>query len=171
MKHEPIVSHRGASYCARLARSALAPALAVLALALPGAAAAELHVDQPWVRATVAGQQASGAFMTVTSSTDARLVGVESPAAGLSEIHEMAMQDNVMRMRAVEGLALPAGKAVELRPGGYHLMLLDLKKPLEAGQSVQVTLTVEDAQGKRQRIDVQAQVRPLGGQGARMHGH
>jgi len=137
MNTERIVSSRRALPFARLAASLFAVTLAT-------AAAAEVRVDEPWARATVAGQQASGAFMILTSSTDAR----------------------------VDGVALPAGKPVELRPGGYHLMLLDLKKPLEAGQSVPLTLTVEDAQGKRERIDVQAQIRPLGGgQGARMHGH
>ncbi|MBW7923800.1 MAG: copper chaperone PCu(A)C [Burkholderiaceae bacterium] len=165
MNTERIVSSRRALPFARLAASLFAVTLAT-------AAAAEVRVDEPWARATVAGQQTSGAFMILTSSTDARLVGVQSPAAGVAEIHEMAMENNVMRMRAIDGLALPAGKPVELRPGGYHLMLLDLKKPLEAGQSVPLTLTVEDAQGKRERIDVQAQIRPLGGgQGARMHGH
>jgi len=166
MNTNRIVSLRRPQPIVRLAASLLVVAFAT-------AATAEVRVDEPWARATVAGQQASGAFMTLTSSSDARVVAVQSPAAGLAEIHEMAMENNVMRMRALDGLALPAGKTVELRPGGYHLMLMDLKKPLEAGQSVPLTLTIEDAQGKRERIDVQAQVRPLGGggQGARMHGH
>lgn len=164
-------TNRIVSFCRPLPIARLVASLFVVAFA--SGAAAEVRVDEPWARATVAGQQASGAFMTLTSSSDARLVAVQSPAAGVAEIHEMAMENNVMRMRAVDGLALPAGKPVELRPGGYHLMLLDLKKPLEAGQSVALTLTVEDAQGKRERVDVQAQVRPLGGggHGARMHGH
>lgn len=165
MNIERIVSRRRAFPVARLAAS-------LFALTLAAGAAAEVRVDEPWARATVAGQQASGAFMILTSSTDARLVGVQSPAAGVAEIHEMALENNVMRMRAIESLALPAGKPVELRPGGYHLMLLDLKQPLEAGRSVGLTLTVEDAQGRRESIDVQAQIRPLGAAGGpRMHGH
>jgi copper(I)-binding protein len=170
MKTERIDS----SHRARLRRSLpfIRVAASIFALTLAAGAAAEVRVDEPWSRATVAGQQASGAFMTLTSSSDARLVAVESPAAGLAEIHEMAMENNVMRMRAIDSLALPAGKPVELRPGGHHLMLLDLKKPLEAGRSVPLTLTVENAQGQRERIDVQAQIRPLGGgHGSRMHGH
>ncbi len=165
MHTERIVPARRASPIARFVAS-------LFALTLAAGAAAEVRVDEPWARATVAGQQASGAFMTLTSTTDARLVSVQSPAAGVAEIHEMALENNVMRMRPVGSLALPAGKPVELRPGGYHLMLLDLKKPLEAGQSVGLMLTVEDSQGKRERIDVQAQIRPLGAAGgSRMHGH
>ncbi len=169
VSNEPIVSTRRAS-----ALGLLAPALAVLALALPAAAAAELRVEEPWVRATVAGQQASGAFMTLTSTKDARLVAVETPAAGVSEIHEMALENNVMRMRQIDGLELPAGKPVELRPGGYHLMLMELKAPLNTGEHVDLTLTVEDAGGKRERIEVQAPIRPLTaghGHGAKTHGH
>jgi len=162
MHTERIVSRLSALPLARLAASAFA-------LALATGAAAEVRVDEPWARATVAGQQASGAFMTLTSSIDAKLVGVQSPAAGTAEIHEMALENNVMRMRSIDSLALPAGKPVELRPGGHHLMLLDLKKPLDAGQSVPLTLTIEDAQGKRERIDVQAQIRPLGGGHGKMH--
>ncbi len=162
MHTERIVSRLSALPLARLAAS-------VFALALATGAAAEVRVDEPWARATVAGQQASGAFMTLTSSIDAKLVGVQSPAAGTAEIHEMALENNVMRMRSIDSLALPAGKPVELRPGGHHLMLLDLKKPLDAGQSVPLTLTIEDAQGKRERIDVQAQIRPLGGGHGKMH--
>jgi len=162
MNTQRIVSRLRALPLARLTAS-------VFALALATGAVAEVRVDEPWARATVAGQQASGAFMTLTSSTDARLVGVQSPAAGTAEIHTMTLENNVMRMHAIDSLALPAGKPVELRPGGYHLMLLDLRKPLDAGQSVALTLTIEDAQGKRERVDVQAQIRPLGGGHGRMH--
>ncbi|MCO5100697.1 MAG: copper chaperone PCu(A)C [Burkholderiaceae bacterium] len=162
MNTKRIFSRRRALPVARLAAS-------VFAVALATGAVAEVRVDGPWARATVAGQQASGAFMTLTSSSDARLVGVQSPAAGNAEIHEMTLENNVMRMHAIDSLPLPAGKPVELRPGGYHLMLLELKKPLDAGQSVALTLTIEDAQGKRERVDVQAQIRPLGGGHGRMH--
>lgn len=168
MKIERIVSRpRRMQPAARLAAS-------LFALVLSTAAAAEVRVDEPWVRATVGGQQASGAFMTLTSSTDARLVAVQTPVAGVAEVHEMALENDVMRMRAVDGLALPAGKAVVLRPGGYHVMLLELKGPLKTGENVPLTLTVENADGRRERIEVQAPVRPLtagGGHGMKMHGH
>jgi len=173
MNYQPIVSRRRTPLRAQLGATFLLSAL-VLAASLPGAVVAEVRVDEPWVRATVAGQQASGAFMTLTSSKDARLVAVETPVAGVSEIHEMALEDNVMRMRPIDGLALPAGTPVELRPGGYHLMLLELKGPLNTGENVGLTLTVEDAGGRRERIEVQAPVRPLTaghGHGAKMHGH
>lgn len=173
MKKQFLVSRSRARALVRLC-------LPLIALAVAGTAAAEVRIDEPWARATVAGQQASGAFMTITSTQDARLVAVQTPIAGVAEIHEMALENNVMRMRRIDGLELPAGKAVELRPGGYHLMLLDLKGALNTGESVDLTLTVEGADGKRERIDVKAPIRPLTaghghghGQdhGAKTHGH
>lgn len=148
--------------------------LSLLALTFATAVAAEVHVDDPWVRATVGGQQASGAFMTLTSTSDARLVAVQAPIAGVAEIHEMTLEDNIMRMRAIDALALPAGKPVALSPGGYHLMLLELKGPLKTGEHVNLTLIVEDKDGKREEVEVRAPVRALAGgsgHGAKMHGH
>ena len=84
-----------------------------------------------------------------------------SPAAGVVEIHEMSMDGNVMRMRAIPGLDLPAGKPVELKPGGYHLMLMDLKQPLKEGTSVAVILVIESRDGKRESVEVIAPVRSL----------
>ncbi|MGL4505135.1 MAG: copper chaperone PCu(A)C, partial [Aeromonas sobria] len=81
-----------------------------------------------------------------------------SPAAGVVEIHEMRMDNNVMRMRAVPSLALPAGRTVELKPGGYHMMLMDLKQQMKEGEVVPVTLVVESG-GKRETIEVKATVR------------
>lgn len=127
--------------------------------ALP--ALAQVTVGEPWVRATVAAQKATGAFMTLTSTQGARLVGVSSPAAGVVEVHEMKMVDDVMRMREVTALDLPAGKTVTLSPGGYHLMLLDLKQPLKEGATVPLTLEVEDARKVRSKVQVEAPVRPL----------
>ena len=110
-------------------------------LALSGAPVlAQVAVADPWVRATVPQQQASGAFMKLTAERGARLVEARSPVAGVVEIHEMAMEGNVMRMRAVPGIDLPAGRAVELRPGGYHVMLMSLKQTLNAGDTVPITL-------------------------------
>ena len=132
-------------------------------LATPGAFA-QTTVKDAWVRGTVAQQKSSGLFFSITSAKGGRLVSASSPVAGVAEIHEMSMQGDVMKMRALpEGLALPAGKPVQLSPGGYHVMLLDLKQPLKNGESVPLTLTVQDADGKQERIETTATVRPLSG--------
>lgn len=132
---------------------------------LSGSALAQVQVDEPWVRATVAQQKATGAFMRLTSPTDARLVGVASQVAGVAEIHEMVMQDNVMKMRPIEALVLPAGQAVELRPGGYHVMLLDLRSQVKAGEEVPLSIVVEHAGGQRETIELQVPVRALNAAG------
>ena len=124
---------------------------------------AEVTVTEAWVRGTVATQKATGAFMKIRSSEDAKLVGAASPSATIVEVHEMAMKDNVMTMRAVDELALPAGKAVELKPGGYHVMLIDLVKPLAAGEKVPVTLSIVGKDGKKSTVEVKAEVRAMGG--------
>lgn len=135
----------------------------MLAAALMAAAPAwsQVTVAQPWVRATVAQQKATGAFMTLTSAKDVRLVGASSPAAGTVEVHEMKMVGDVMKMRHVPALPLPAGQAVALTPGGYHLMLLDVKQQFKDGDKVPLTLELEDAQKVRSKLEVQAIVRPL----------
>jgi hypothetical protein len=135
----------------------------ILASALLAAAPAwsQVTVTQPWVRATVAQQKATGAFMTLTSAKDVRLVGASSPAAGAVEVHEMKMVGDVMKMRHVPALPLPAGQAVALTPGGYHLMLLDVKQQFKDGDKVPLTLELEDAQKVRSKLEVQAIVRPL----------
>ena len=122
------------------------------------ASAEAVRITHAWARASVPGQKATGAFMTLTANAPLQLVGVTSPVAGVAEVHEMARDGDVMRMRAVPALALPAGKAVELKPGGYHLMLMDLKQPLKAGDTVPLTLTLRDAQGRESRTDVQVPV-------------
>ena len=101
-----------------------------LLLAGPGAWA-QTQVSEAWIRGTVAQQQATGMFATLTSAQGGRLVAASSPVAGVVEIHEMVMDGNVMRMRAVPALELPAGKAVMLKPGGYHVMLMALRRQLE----------------------------------------
>lgn len=143
----------------------LAAAFVLGALALAGAPAmaqdAPLKVEDAWVRATVPNQHATGVFMRLTSPTAARLVGVESDAARHVEVHEMAMQDNVMKMRQVSAIDLPAGKPVELKPGGYHVMLIDLARQISVGDPVALTLLVQDADGKQRRVPVTAEARPL----------
>jgi len=131
------------------------------ALVLAASAQAQVSVKDAWVRATVPQQKATGAFMQIVSAKDARLVEAKSPVAGVVEIHEMAMVDQVMKMRAIPRLDLPAGKAVELKPGGYHVMLLDLKGQVKDGDTVPLTLVVEGKDGKRQTLDLKVPARPL----------
>jgi periplasmic copper chaperone A len=133
----------------------------VLGLAFSSVVSAQVSVGEPWVRASVPQQKATGVFMKLTSKEGAKLVAVKSPAAAVVEIHEMTMDNNVMKMRALPSLALPAGKTVELRPGSYHVMLIDLKAQIKDGDTVPVTLTVESADGKRSEIEVKAPARPL----------
>ena len=127
-----------------------------------GGALAQVSVSQPWVRATVPQQTSSGAFMQLQSAAPARLVGVASASAARAELHKMQMRENIMRMSAVDAIELPAGKRVDLSSGGYHIMLLGLKQQLKEGDTVPLTLTVVGADGKRQEVNVNAPVRPLG---------
>lgn len=129
----------------------------LLAGAIGAAQAQTVSADGAWVRATVHGQRATGGFMTLTSKEALRIVGVSSPVANVAEIHEMKMENDVMRMRALDGLDLPAGTPVVLKPGGHHLMLMELKKPLPKGSLVPVTLTVKDARGVQSQIELQLQ--------------
>jgi len=147
-----------------------ATACVIALLTLP--AVAQVTVTDPWVRATVQGQTATGAFMKLQSAKDARLVEARSPVAGVVEIHEMAMDNNVMRMRAVQSLELAAGRVVEMKPGGYHVMLMDLKQQVKEGETVPVTLVFETA-GKRELIEVKAAARTAAARNDMMkkHGH
>lgn len=145
----------------------IAAALSLFVLSQP--VWADVKVDDPWVRATVPHQKVTGAFMRLTSSEDAKLVAAGSPVAGTVEIHEMAMEKDVMKMRPVAAVPLPGGQAVELKPGAHHVMLLDLRKPLQPGDTVPLVLTVEGRNGKRETIEVQAPVRPLGTMGGAGH--
>lgn len=135
--------------------------VACAGLLLGTPALAQIEVKSPWVRGTVQGQKASGAYLEITSKDAAALVGAASPVAGTVEIHEMRMEGDVMRMRAVQRIALPAGRKVELKPGGYHVMLLDLKQPLAKGDMVPLTLRIEGTGKKMTAIEVQAEVRDL----------
>ena len=112
-------------------------------LAVCATAAGQVQVKDAWVRPALPGQNATGAFMALSTADGARLLGISSPAAGVAEIHEMVMDGNVMRMRPVPVLDLPAGKTVELKPGGYHVMLMDLKRPLAVGEKIRLELRLE----------------------------
>jgi copper(I)-binding protein len=113
-----------------------------------------VDVKDAWARTTVQGQKASGAFMKLTAKEGTRLVGVSSPVAGVTEVHEMKMDGDVMRMRALAGLDLPAGQTVELKPGGYHVMLMDLKTALRKDSSIPLTLVFKNARGVESKLEV-----------------
>ncbi|WP_341902617.1 copper chaperone PCu(A)C [Polaromonas sp. YR568] len=119
---------------------------------------AAVDVSQAWVRATGPGQMATGGFMHLTARTTLQLVAVSTPAAGVAEVHEMKMEGDIMKMRAVKALELPAGKTVELKPGGYHLMLMDLKQPFAKGSTVPVTLHFRDTKGVASHLDLKVAV-------------
>jgi copper(I)-binding protein len=143
-------------------------------LFLPLAALAQVKVEDPWVRATVPAQKATGAFMRLSASSSVRLVDARSPVAGRVEIHDSQTDRNgIVRMRAISGMDLPAGGVVEFRPGGYHIMLMDLKQQMKVGDEVPLTLIVAARDGKRQNIEVRAAVLPLAskGQGHGSHKH
>lgn len=149
----------------------------LFSLAFSATALAQVQVDDAWVRGTVPQQKATGAFMRLTADKPARLVAAESPVAGVTQIHEMSMQDNVMKMQEIPGLDLPAGKAVELKPGGYHVMLMNLHGQVKGGDVVPITLTFEDPETKtRFTQTVEAKAAALGApsappmDGAMQHG-
>jgi copper(I)-binding protein len=145
--------------------------LAVLLL-LPLAALAQVKVEDPWVRATVPAQTATGAFMRLSASSNLRLVDARSPVAGRVEIHDSQTDRNgIVRMRAISGMDLPAGGTVEFRPGGYHIMLMDLKRQMKVGDEVPLTLIVAAKDGKRQNVEVRAAVLPLASKGQGHKGH
>ena len=126
---------------------------------------AAIDVRDAWVRAAVPGQSGTGAFLTVQAPQGAKLVAVKSAAAGVVEIHEMKLENDVMKMRAIPAIDLPAGEQIKLAPGGLHLMMMDLKQPITAGQTLSFTLTLEDANGKRRERQIEAQVRSGAGAG------
>lgn len=135
---------------------------------------APVKVEDAWVRATVPNQHATGVFMRLTSPEAGRLIAVESDAAKHVEVHEMAMQDDVMKMRQIPAIALPAGQPVDLKPGGYHVMLIDLARQITPGDHIDVTLIVEDAKQQQHRVPVSVEARALNakaGEAPAKHGH
>lgn len=144
-------------------------ALVLMGLALP--ALAQTTVSDAWVRASVPHQQSTGAFMVLTASSDSKLVGVASPVAKTVQVHEMTMNGDVMGMREVKAVELPAGKAVTLDPNGLHVMLMGLKNQVKEGDKVPLTLTIEDAKGAKETLNVQAPVRALNADAGGGHDH
>jgi len=151
----------------KLVRAALAAALALGAPSL-WAQSATIKVEKPFARATAPGAAVGGGYATIrnTGAAADRLVGASSPAAARMELHEMAMQGNVMRMREVKGIEVPANGVAELKPGGYHLMFMELKAPLKQGTKVPVTLKFEKAGEVKVELDVHGVAA-----GAKGHGH
>ena len=145
--------------------------LALGALLASASAWAQVEVKSAWVRGTVGGQRTTAAYMDLTSAQAAALVGAESAAAAIAEVHEMQMDRNIMRMRAVPRLELPAGKTVELKPGGYHVMLMDLKRPLKKGDSVPLKLKIQGPDKKVTTVEVTAEVRDPAAFSAQQHTH
>ncbi len=132
------------------------PLLSLALVCLAGQAYGQnIDISNAWVRASVPGQQATGAFMTITAKDATTLRSVSSAMAGVAELHEMKMDGDVMRMRAVpQGLALAAGQSVVLKPGGYHVMLMDLKAGLPPNSSVPLTLVFQDAKGVQSQLEL-----------------
>ncbi|MHB1188637.1 copper chaperone PCu(A)C [Thiobacillus sp.] len=131
---------------------------AIGVMATQAAWAANISVTDAWARATKPGQPVSGAYMKIQSDADARLISVSSPAVPRVEVHEMKMDGDVMRMREVQAIELPKGKTVSLEPGGYHIMLMNLPKPIAAGEFIPLSLVVESG-GKRQTVEVKVEAR------------
>lgn len=134
-------------------------------------AQAQTTAKGAWARGTVAAQKATGVFVQLHSPDAAKLVAGSTPAAGRVEIHEMRMDGSVMKMREIPGLELPAGQTVELKPGGYHLMLMDLKRPLKEGETVALSLQIERAGKLAETLQLQVPVKSLSGAAKPAHGH
>jgi periplasmic copper chaperone A len=118
------------------------------------ASLAQVKVEHAWARPTVAGQQGGGGFLSITSASADRLLSGSTPLAERFELHMMAMKGDVMEMRQVDAIELPAGKTVRLEPGGLHVMFIGLKTPLQTGSRVPVTLKFEKAGDVKVEFDV-----------------
>ena len=136
-------------------------ALIISAALFSVSANAAVTVEDAWVRATVEGQQATGAFMKLTSDTDGKLVKAKSDISKSVEIHEMAMQDDIMKMRQIPNLDLPKGEVVELKPGSYHIMFIDLHNQVKENDEIALQLVVENNDGSKETIDIKAPAKPL----------
>lgn len=136
-------------------------------------AMAGVSATDPWIRGTVAAQKATGAFMTLKSPSATRLVSASVPAAiaDLVEVHEMTQSDGVMKMRAIDGLDIPAHQPVALKPGSYHIMLMKLKRALTAGEKIPVTLKFVNAAKETETLTVEAEVRAMNQPNHGHHSH
>jgi periplasmic copper chaperone A len=119
---------------------------------------APVTVEGAWVRPSVQGQATTGAYLTITAREPMVLIGASTPVAAVTEVHELKMDGDVMRMRAVDGLPVAPGKPLELKPGGYHLMLQQLKLPLQPQTRIPLTLRFRNATGAVSEVQVSAPV-------------
>jgi hypothetical protein len=129
------------------------------ALFAGSALADSVKVENAWVRATAPGQKVAAGFMDLTAAADMTLIGGNSPLSRRFELHFMKMDNGVMEMRPMKEIPLPKGKTVSLDPGALHIMLIGLKGQIKTGQKVPMTLTVKGADGKEQKLAVEAEVR------------
>lgn len=142
-------------------KNILSMTVTAMVLSINAAAYAEVQIKDPWVRSTIPQQTVTGVFFQITSTENAKLIKVEAKGVATAEIHEMKIVGDVMKMREVGTLPLPAGKTVELKPGSYHVMLTGLKKAIKVGEELPLTLTVEGAKKKLQTIEIKAKARAL----------
>jgi periplasmic copper chaperone A len=126
-------------------------------------AADSVRITNAWVRGTVFGQRGSGAYMNIQSDAPARILSAASPAADNVEIHNMKMENGIMRMSPVKSIALEAGKPLRFMPGSYHVMLMGLKDQLKKGDTVPITITLEYVDKKVRQVRVNAEVRDVTG--------
>ncbi len=148
----------------------LTTAFAFYCVSLSGIACADqISVTNVWTRAGAPGQKVAGIYFDIESVVDAKLVAVSTPIAQVAELHLMTVDNGTMRMRAVLAVDLPAGKTVSLEPGGYHVMLFDLKRSLQAGERIPIQLSIEDVDGRQMKLKIEADVRNLDGSKLRDH--
>jgi len=133
--------------------------------------AGDVTISDAWSRASAPGQKNGSIGLRITSTKDARLIAVSTPAAQYSEIHTMTMDNGIMKMRQLEDLPLPANTEVKLGPGGNHLMLFELKKPLKAGDKFPVTVTIQFADKSTEKITFKSEVRSMSGSHEEPHMH
>lgn len=117
---------------------------------------AEITISNAWVKPTVPGQPVAGGYMTLVSDKDIDILEVSSPVAGKAEIHSMFMENNIMRMKKLERLQLKAGKPVELKPGGFHIMLMELNHQIKEGETVPISFVSQDGTSKKSTVTVKA---------------
>jgi copper(I)-binding protein len=129
---------------------------ALVCLGLWSSAQAQVSVERAWARTTVPNQVSSGAFMHITAQIDVRLTGARSPVAAVVELHEMKIDNGIMRMRPVGELPIKAGQSIELKSGGYHLMMMGLKRQLKAGEIVPLTLEFKAPDGSVSEVAIKA---------------
>jgi copper(I)-binding protein len=147
----------------KFARTACTMGVLALVLAVtPLAAAQSVKVANAWVRAPAPGQKTAAVYVDLTSGEHAALVAVGSPAAERAELHSMSTDGGVMRMRAQPKIELPAGQTVKLAPGGKHVMLVELKRPLKAGDKVPLVLSVQSGGMSLTTLKIEAEVRAPG---------